>query len=493
MSIIGEIVGFARLRVVRLFALTVLIVVIGTECFFTKLLVIDPDVWWHISVGSWIVQHHSFPESGIFSRTAGTRPWRAYSWGFEVPLSRAYEWFSFMGIGVFGTILTIAVALAVFVMLYRLSRRFWAAWALSIVVYSAFLFNIAPRPVFFTAILYAITLTLILESQRSGRIALLYWLPLVFVFWANSHIQFFYGIAVVGLFAGVNLLQSMAISWRIYPEFLTRPTLPLKPLFAVFAACLLASCIGPYSFHLYEVVFGYATSKIIYSILNEMQALSFKYFNQYVELLLAAGGFFAVGLRKRIDPFKLALLMMAVVLGFRTWRDAWFMCMTAAALIVDSPPRENERESIRLWDWAIVTAASCLLLLVVVRNTDFNARGLDSAISRHFPVKAANFLRRNPVGGPVYNSFDWGGFLIFYMPDYPVSIDGRTDLYGDAMDDQYYQSQEAKPSYKTDPYLNESGVVIFNTKFPLAQMLMTDPRFRVVYRDDLAVVLARNW
>ena len=173
----------------------------GAECFLTKLYVIDPDVWRHVSVGSWIVQHRSFPQKGIFSRTAANLPWRAYSWGYELLLSRAYEWFGFLGMGLFGTALTIAVALAIFWMLHRLSGRFWVAWTLSIIVYSAFLFNIAPRPVFFTAVLFTITLTLLLQAQRTGRVQLLYWLPLVFLLWGNVHIQFIYGIATVGMFA----------------------------------------------------------------------------------------------------------------------------------------------------------------------------------------------------------------------------------------------------------------------------------------------------
>ena len=127
-----------------------------------------------------------------------------------------------------------------------------------------------------------------------------------------------------------------------------------------------------------------------------------------------------------------------------------------------------------------------------MRNTDFNTRGLDQAISHEYPVNAVNFLRRNPVGGPLYNSFDFGGFLIFYMPQYPVSIDGRTDLYGDAMVEQYFSTQEADPSYTTDPLLNEAGVVILKNKFPIAGMLLTDRRFRVIYRDNIATVFVRQ-
>ncbi len=281
---------------------------------------------------------------------------------------------------------------------------------------------------------------------------------------------------------------------RIYPDSLNAPTLPVIQPFAVLLGCMLAACVGPYSFHLYQEAIVISRSKIMYTMIRELQALSFHFFNQYVELILATGAFFALGWQKKIDPFKLSLLIFASILGFRTWRDAWFLCVIAAAVIADFPAPEAKRDhSIRPSGWAIVAVASILLLLVTVRNTDFNERALDREISQEYPVDAVNFLRKNPAGGPLYNSFDWGGFLIFYMPQYPVSIDGRTDLYGDAMDARYFSTQEANPSYVTDPVLNEAGVVILKNQFPIASMLMTDRRFRVIYRDNLATVLVRNW
>lgn len=139
-----------------------------------------------------------------------------------------------------------------------------------------------------------------------------------------------------------------------------------------------------------------------------------------------------------------------------------------------------------------MSLASILLLALVMRNTDFTTRGLDRVISSQFPVDALNFLRRYPVKGPLYNTFDWGGFLIFYMPQYPVSIDGRTDLYGNAMNEQYFATLRADPSYRDDSTLNQAGLVILQNKFPIAEMLTVDSRFRVIYRDDLATVLVPN-
>ena len=494
MSAARDVIGLLKLRALRLLALTTLVVGVGIECFVTKLAVLDPDIWWHLSVGDWIIHNRAFPHNGIFSQTAATQPWMAYSWGYEVLLAGAYDWFGFIGIGVFGTLLTIGVALAIFRMLYRISGRFWISWALSILVFAAFLFNIAPRPLFFSVILFTFLLTLIFEVQQSGRIQPLYWLPLIFLLWANIHIQFVYGLAVVGMFAGINLLQQIALRFRIYPEFLETRRLPVLPQFALLAACILATCVGPYSYHLYEEVVLISRANVMYKIIRELQALNFLYFNQYLELLLAVGAYFAIGWRKKIEPFQLALLLFASIFAFRTWRDAWFLCVIAAAIIAAFPRIETEQESsIRISGWATIAAASSVLLWLSVGSTDFRERGLDRVISSEYPVDAVNFLRRNPVGGPLYNSFDWGGFLIFYMPQYPVSIDGRTDLYGNAMNEQYYSTQEADPSYINDPVLNESGLVLVKKKFPIATQLRTDRRFRLIYQDNLAAVFARNW
>ncbi|MGO9516059.1 MAG: hypothetical protein ACLPND_03350, partial [Candidatus Korobacteraceae bacterium] len=120
-----------RSRVLQLFILAGLLVTLGLICFNLKFWVLDLDVWVHIKVGDWIVQHLAFPHVGLFSRTAADRPWIAYSWGFEVVLSRVYAWFGVMGIGMFETLLTLAVAYTVYWMVRRLSGRFWLSCLLA--------------------------------------------------------------------------------------------------------------------------------------------------------------------------------------------------------------------------------------------------------------------------------------------------------------------------------------------------------------------------
>lgn len=492
-SFIEELLPLLRLRWLQLLALAGLLAVIGFKALSRKAAVLDLDVWWHLKVGEWIVAHHSLPHTGILSWTAANRPWAAYSWGYEVLLSRAYTWFGLLGMGGFGVLLTVAVAYAIYWMLRRLSGRFWAACLLAFATCWTFLFNIMPRPVYFSMMLFAATLTLILQANRSGRVHQLYWLPAVFLLWANLHIQFIYGLFALGLLVAVNLLLRLMSSMGIALSYLRAPTLPFRALAIVFGICVVATCIGPYSFHLYQVIYSYSQAKVPYAMIIELQPVNFAAYSHYAQLLLTAAAFFAVARQKKIDLFKLALLTVATIVGFRTLRDSWFVCITAAACIADFPAEETQPDLPEtIFENLGVAAVVALLLMVFARTADFNPRGLDHAISNRFPVNAANFLRQNPSPGPLYNSMNWGGFLTWYLPDYPVAIDGRTDLYGDEMNLRFFNTAEAAPDYATDPYLNQAGVVLLQKTEPLAEVLPTDPRFQLVYQDDIAELLVRR-
>src|SRR5258708_27968035 len=107
-------------------------------------------------------------------------------------LAQSYKCFDFVGVCVFGTLLTVIVAFSFYLMARRLSGRFWIAALIATAAGSVFLFSSCPRPVFLSMILYTAVLTLTLEANRTGSIRPLYWLPLIFVLWANLHIQFIY-------------------------------------------------------------------------------------------------------------------------------------------------------------------------------------------------------------------------------------------------------------------------------------------------------------
>jgi hypothetical protein len=493
MSAPDELRSLLRIRPIQLAALGLLLALVIWQALRLKFFVLDLDVWWHLKVGEWIVAHRAFPHTGILSRTAATRPWAAYSWGYELLLARFYHWLGLVGMGIYGTILTVGVAAAIFAMTRKLAGSFWAAYLITAAAATAFLFNLMPRPVFFSMMLYCAELTILFEAERRESFKALYWLPALFFLWGNFHIQFIYGLFVLTVFVASHapLAWVRRQGWR--PDWLAPSALPVRLLFLVLAACAVASCIGPNTYHVYEVVYGYVRSQFPYRFIREFQPLNFRAYSHFVQLLLTGAAFFALGRQSKLSLFKLLLLAAASAVAYRTMRDSWFICIAAAACLADSfwkgEPQDREFSWLELSGPAVALAV-CMALFA--RNTDFNQAGLDTAISSQFPVKAVNFLRQNPRPGPLYNTFDWGGFLTWYMPDFPVAIDGRTDLYGDELDERFFKTANGDESYSEDPYLNEAGIILLQKEAPLVIVLGVDQRFQKIYEDKLAVVFVRR-
>jgi hypothetical protein len=484
--------GLFDRRPLQLLALAVLLTIIAAPSLLPKYSVTDPDIWWHMKVGDWIIEHSAVPHSGLLSGTAADRPWMAYSWVYEVLLSLSHSRFHLIGVAVYGLLLTLVVAYSVIWMTRRLSGSFWRACLLATVCCAAFLFNVLPRPVFFSMTLFTVTLTLLLVARQTGRVSLLYWLPPLFLLWANSHIQFIYGIFVVGLFVGVNLVQEWAGYAGFAPTLLLPRSLPSRTLLVILGACLLATCIGPYSYHLYFVVFSYATSKFPYAYVREFQSLGFRNYTDFVQLLLTGFAFFVLGRGKKLDPFLLALLVVGSAVGYRTQRDSWFACIPATACLAASVngSRREERETAGERVGFVVVLG--LLIFLYARVMEVNSQNLRLAIAKVYPVQAINFLRDHPQPGPLYNTFDWGGFISWYLPEHPVSIDGRTDLYGDEIDTRFFKTENGDASYVDDPYLREAKLFLVPKQKALSAVLATDSQFSLIYEDSLAMVFVRR-
>ena len=60
---------------------------------------------------------------------------------------------------------------------------------------------------------------------------------------------------------------------------------------------------------------------------------------------------------------------------------------------------------------------------------------VNAAFARNFPVEAARQLNGSALEGKLFNSYNWGGYLIFFARGHPVFIDGRTDLHRDRLAD----------------------------------------------------------
>lgn len=74
-------------RLLHGMVMAVFLTIVAAPALLPKFSVVDNDIWLHLKVGDWIVEHSSVPHTGILSRTTADRPWAAYSWFYELLLS----------------------------------------------------------------------------------------------------------------------------------------------------------------------------------------------------------------------------------------------------------------------------------------------------------------------------------------------------------------------------------------------------------------------
>ena len=116
---------------------------------------------------------------------------------------------------------------------------------------------------------------------------------------------------------------------------------------------------------------------------------------------------------------------------------------------------------------------------------------LQSSLAEKMPVQAVQVVKERHYTGALFNTYDWGGFLIWNLRE-PVSIDGRAALYGDKLLDRSRHTWSGGPQWKSDPDLESAGVVIAPDDAALTQLLRMDEHFDLAYEDKVAAVFVRK-
>src|SRR5262245_31618347 len=144
----------------------------------------DPDLFWHLRTGQWIVAHGTLPTTDPFSAYGIGKPWIVYSWLWEVLIYDVYRWLGLTGILIYRMVMSVAVTGGLHYLVAKREPRF--AVALGIVALA--MVGIAPglteRPWLFTIIFVTLTLDTVLDCLDGKRTKMYWLLPIIYVLWA---------------------------------------------------------------------------------------------------------------------------------------------------------------------------------------------------------------------------------------------------------------------------------------------------------------------
>ena len=388
----------------------------------------DPDTYWHLASGQWMLDHREILRTDIFSSTVSGQPYSVGEWLGEIVLTLVFNAGGWTGLAIFRAIL---VAIAAF-FLARLSRRGGAPLvaALLVVIWALVVSKTrwTDRPAIFTFVFFPVVLDLLYSARAGSRRALVAVPPLVLL-WANLHGGYAIGIALVVAFTA----EAALVRRR-----------DLVPFAVALGAAIVLSFVDPETFGVAGAA-GHALAPPRF-ITEEappdvLEASGFV----FAAFVLAAVG---VALLYGGGLLDALLLIPLLWLALTAQRHLVFFVFAATPLIAAGAARAYARVMPRraplrpLPDPA--AAALAVLLAVGALASAVGAPAVPD--ERAFPAAAVPALKAG--SGTLLNEYDWGGYLIYRVPERKVFVDGRLFPFYPAVLRDYRDAVELRSSWR---------------------------------------------
>jgi len=479
-----------------------------------KTLLGDGDTGWHIRTGEWILSNHRVPAHDLFSYTKPGQPWVAWEWLSDV----VFAWLN--AHGGLATVLLVSVLMVslTFAMVFRMARRksspLVAFLVLPLAVATSSVHWLA-RPHLFS-LLFLVFFYSVLERVRRGEsrifgLPCLVLLPAATILWTNLHAGFFVGIVLIGAFGAGEVLKLILAPGA---SSLTAEGARAKAYFITVLACLAASLLNPYSYHLHRHVFEYLGDPYQSAHIMEFLTLSFHHpvaiffecllvasvgaalwnlaHGSYTEaVLILVWGHAALLAARNLPLFAVVATPIVAgalhqVLGcLPTWELAGWLRRGAARFLAIA--RETgEMESIPRWHLASFAGVLILAALLYAPAPPRRFRAeYDPAA---YPAAALAVLEGDR-SARIFTNAEWGGYLIYRLyPEVRVFIDGRSDFYGGSFGEKYIGIINVKYDWRKT--LGEFGVdtILLPPSAALCGALKESSDWRVAYDDGVALV-----
>ncbi|MFY9659931.1 MAG: hypothetical protein WAJ97_04860 [Terriglobales bacterium] len=455
---------------------------------------LDPDLWWHLRTGQWIVETGHVPHFDPFSFTRAGHAWVSHEWLSEVVFYELWKRGGPSALIVFSAI----VSTAGFMLLYlrcpqSAGTRHWAAAATALGALAC-----APswgtRPQMFTFILASLLLWLVERGEHRPK--LLFWIPPLFLLWLNLHAGFALAPALLIAYA-IGLIMETALGntpWREARPILLR-------LLLLLLACFALVPLNPNGAQLYRYPFDTLRSAEMRSLIGEWHSPDFhqglyRPFLLVCLLLLTA----LASSRSRPRGRMIIPLLLTAFAALDAVRHIPIFVLLAIPVIAAalpvapapsllSPPGPGSSRFRPLFNGAVVVLLAVFALVKWVGL----ARNQDAREAEQFPKKAVAFLRASDSPRRVFVYYDWGGYAIWRLyPEYRVFIDGRADLYGADVLRQFKTAIQLRTGWRDVLDSWQVEAVLLPPSCALAQALVLDPDWRAAFKDSNTIILSRT-
>ncbi|HEY6379183.1 MAG TPA: hypothetical protein VI316_08375, partial [Candidatus Dormibacteraeota bacterium] len=446
----------------------------------------DPDLWWHLRVGQWILDHHAVPRTELFSYTAAGNPVTYHEWGSEV----LFAVLNGAGGLLLLSLVTCVLAWSGLVALAMRAHDRGAplpAIAVSILLGAKVLQTVAgPRP---QMLGFALTCWVLLVAERhllrGGRLVWL--LPALLLVWANVHGGFIYGIALLAALTGLEAMRlRLGLPGAASPARVR--TLGLATL-----AASAAACINPFGPGLYAYALT-AGQTVSHRPIAEWQSPNFHDASSWALLALIVAWALLAGV-SRGPGLRDAVLgtagIAAALLAIRNSELAVALAVPGVALMLGrawaSLEALHRAPRVRLRPPVVAAVATAAAVAVVVGIGRVAGDSATAAEAATYPACSARVLAAVPGDVRVHAAYADSGYLILKgWPHLHVYNYGESVSLGDqvlASDLRISSGTDQAPSALT--LLDQSGTnaVLTDQGAPLDARLAQAAGWRMVAVD----------
>jgi hypothetical protein len=477
-------------------------------------LLFDCDTGWHIRTGQWILAHHAVPYQDLFSYSKPNSAWFAWEWLSDVILAALHNAGGLAAVSLFAVLL-IAVTFALVFQLARRKSNAVIAIGVTVLAMAASSIHWLARPHLFT-LLFAVIFMYVLDRVRDGhtRIGGIPWLavlPVLTVLWTNLHGGFLVGVVTIAIFGAGELL---AVVLAAQPEGRAAGLVRAGKYFLSALACLAASLINPYTYHLHVHVWQYLRDPFQSDHIMEFLSLSFHSpVAIFFEVMLAGGVLAAAWYSRRGSYTEALLLVLWAHASLRASRHIPIFMIIAAPMVAaagDAALRGLPAAPMAAWlqrvavrlnrlvrdtcqtdaiaRWHLVSLAGVALLAAILWAPNPPKKFRAEFDPTRFPSGAVSVLGRYPAAR-IFTFDQWGDYLIYRLyPRSKVFVDGRSDFYG--ADFETKALDVLGVNYGWEHTLSRFGVdtVLMPPNSPLTGALKESSRWQVVYDDGVALL-----
>jgi hypothetical protein len=485
----------------------------------------EDDFFWHLASGKYIVENMKVPSTDVFSHVTYGQQWIPFEWGWDVMTFLIFNSLGYPGIYIFKIILILLIFLVYSRILDRLKLGDSLKITFLLILCWGMLFRFSIRPhlisyLFYVLILYIIISYKYFDRQNYKR---LYYLPIIFLIWANLHIG-----VIIGAFIFTLFVISEVVIYLLPGRFSGQGIAALNKkemsrLFIMYVVCLAVMLINPNGILTYLYAYSLTSSKLIYE-LGEYKSPFDSIFNSSLamttyKIMLGCGIFALIYSLKKKDLFAFLLFAFFAIYSLRGARFAIdyniiasFPIFMGILYLIRQSKRKGFKDFVTAhYGFKLILMVVMLFMIVNIPN-DFLFNGIfryyrrwGVGIDREFFSQPmfdfAKSIKLNEIGERPFNNYTCGGLFLWNFPGSKNFIDSRY------VNDQVYSEYGIINSMKAGfvDRINKYGIdyVIYEVAemrdnprslgtSVVAYLSQKSDEWKLIYWDDISFIFVKN-